>query len=58
MTALRIFQTATPTRDHAPLIGADTEFMALLASRRAASPSNGARPPHTRAVEAGAGKGA
>lgn len=56
MTAYHIFRTATPTRDHAPLIGADTEFMAFLASRRAASPS-GARPSHTPAAEAGAGKG-
>lgn len=35
MTAIPIFhRTATPTRDHAPLVGTDTEFMAFLAEAR------------------------
>lgn len=60
MTAIPTFyKSATPTRDHAPIIGTDREFMRFLASRRAASlaaPAS-ARPSHTRAVEADAGKG-
>lgn len=35
MTAIPTFyKSATPTRDHAPLIGIDREFMAFLARRR------------------------
>lgn len=35
MTAIPLFhRSATPTRDHAPLIGTDREFMAFLAERK------------------------
>jgi hypothetical protein len=30
----RFYRSATPSRDHAPLIGTDTEFMAFLAEAR------------------------
>ena len=35
MTAIPLFyRSATPTRDHAPLVGVDTEFMSFLAEAR------------------------
>lgn len=35
MTAIPIFyRTATPTRDHAPLMGTDAEYMRFLRLRR------------------------
>lgn len=35
MTAIPLFRsTATPTRDHAPLVGTDAEYMRFLRLRR------------------------
>lgn len=42
MTAIPIFhRTATPTRDHAPLMGTDHEYMRFLRLRREREPQAG-----------------
>ncbi len=60
MTAIPIFhRTATPTRDNAPLMGIDHEFMRFLRLRRAPRQcsATGAQSPTPAVVEADAGRG-